>query len=44
VAETLEGWVDDQIDQVEGVLAADAAARRRAYGILSRRLDEWGAR
>ena len=44
VAETLEGWVDDQIDQVEGVLAADAEARRRAYGILTRRLSERGAR
>jgi 1-deoxy-D-xylulose-5-phosphate reductoisomerase len=44
VAETLEGWVDDQIDQVEGVLAADAEARRRAYRILTRRLDVRGAR
>jgi 1-deoxy-D-xylulose-5-phosphate reductoisomerase len=44
VAETLEGWVDDQIEQVEGVLAADAAARRRAYEILTRRLGERGAR
>jgi 1-deoxy-D-xylulose-5-phosphate reductoisomerase len=44
VAETLEGWVDDPIDQVEAVLAADAAARRRAYEILTRRPDERGAR
>jgi 1-deoxy-D-xylulose-5-phosphate reductoisomerase len=44
VAETLEGWVDDQIDQVEGVLAADAAARRRAYLILTRRLGGRAAR
>ncbi len=38
VAETLEGWTDDQVDQVEGVLAADAAARARAGEILARRL------
>jgi 1-deoxy-D-xylulose-5-phosphate reductoisomerase len=44
VAETLEGWVDEPIDEVEGVLAADAAARRRAYAILTRRLAEKGAR
>jgi 1-deoxy-D-xylulose-5-phosphate reductoisomerase len=44
VTETLDGWVDDPIDQVEGVLAADAEARRRAYGILRRRRVEGGTR
>jgi 1-deoxy-D-xylulose-5-phosphate reductoisomerase len=39
VAETLEGWRDEQIDQVEAVLAADAAARARARGVVSRRLS-----
>jgi 1-deoxy-D-xylulose-5-phosphate reductoisomerase len=38
VAETLEGWRDEQIDQVEAVLAADAAARERAQAIVARRL------
>ena len=38
VEETLEGWVDDHVDQVEGVLAADAEARRRASEIVARRL------
>jgi len=38
VAETLDGWVDDHVDQVEGVLAADAEARRRATEIVARRL------
>jgi 1-deoxy-D-xylulose-5-phosphate reductoisomerase len=44
VSETLEGWVDEHVDQVEGVLAADAEARTRAYAILTRRLGEKGAR
>jgi 1-deoxy-D-xylulose-5-phosphate reductoisomerase len=30
VAETMEGWADDQVDEVGAVLAADAAARARA--------------
>jgi 1-deoxy-D-xylulose-5-phosphate reductoisomerase len=38
VAETLEGWQDEEIDQVEAVLAADAAARARARTIVGRRL------
>jgi 1-deoxy-D-xylulose-5-phosphate reductoisomerase len=38
VAETLGDWVDDQVDQVEGVLAADAEARSRAGEILARRV------
>ncbi len=44
VAETLEGWVDDHVDQVEGVLAADAEARARARGIVARRPSGGGAR
>jgi 1-deoxy-D-xylulose-5-phosphate reductoisomerase len=40
VEETLEGWVDDHVDQVEGVLAADAEARRRARAIVTRRLAD----
>jgi hypothetical protein len=39
VEETLEAWVDDHVDQVEGVLAADAEARRRATEIVGRRLS-----
>jgi 1-deoxy-D-xylulose-5-phosphate reductoisomerase len=37
VEETLDAWVDDHVDQVEGVLAADAEARRRAAEIVARR-------
>jgi 1-deoxy-D-xylulose-5-phosphate reductoisomerase len=37
VAETLEGWTDEPLDQVESVLAADAAARTRTRAVLSRR-------
>jgi 1-deoxy-D-xylulose-5-phosphate reductoisomerase len=39
VQETLDAWVDDHVDQVEGVLAADAEARRRATEIVARRLS-----
>jgi len=39
VEETLEAWEDDHVDQVEGVLAADAEARRRAQEIVTRRLS-----
>jgi 1-deoxy-D-xylulose-5-phosphate reductoisomerase len=38
VAETLDAWTDDQVDEVEAVLAADAEARVRAREILGRRL------
>ena len=38
VAETLEGWQDEHIDQVDAVLAADGAARARARAIVARRL------
>jgi 1-deoxy-D-xylulose-5-phosphate reductoisomerase len=44
VAETLEGWVDEEVDQVEGVLAADAAARARARAIVARRPVNGGGR
>jgi 1-deoxy-D-xylulose-5-phosphate reductoisomerase len=40
VAETLDAWEDDHVDQVEGVLAADAEARRRAREALARRLAD----
>jgi 1-deoxy-D-xylulose-5-phosphate reductoisomerase len=38
VAETMEGWVDDPVDEVDAVLEADAAARARARLALDRRL------
>ena len=38
VAETMAAWVDDQVDEVEAVLAADAEARVRARLALDRRL------
>ncbi len=44
VAETMAGWVDDPVDQVEAVLAADAAARARARLALDRRQALGGAR
>ncbi len=44
VAETMEGWVDDHVDQVEGILVADAEARARARDALARRLAEGGGR
>ena len=44
VAETLDGWVDEEVDQVEGVLAADAAARTRARAIVARRPVDRGGR
>ena len=44
VAETLAGWVDDPVDQVEAVLAADAEARARARLALDRRLALGGGR
>ena len=37
VAETLEKWPDEQVDQVEAVLAADAEARARAREAVDRR-------
>ena len=44
VAETMDGWADDHVDQVEGVLAADAEARRRARAVVARRLSDGGGR
>jgi 1-deoxy-D-xylulose-5-phosphate reductoisomerase len=44
VAETMEGWVDDQVDEVDAVLAADAAARARARLSLDRRLALGGGK
>ncbi len=44
VAETMAGWVDDPVDQVEAVLAADAEARARARLALDRRLAQGGDR
>ncbi len=44
VAETMADWVDDPVDQVEAVLAADAAARDRARLALDRRLALGGDR
>src|SRR6202167_5263413 len=38
VAETMAAWVDDQVDEVDAVLAADAEARVRARLALDRRL------
>jgi 1-deoxy-D-xylulose-5-phosphate reductoisomerase len=44
VAETMDGWADDHVHQVEGVLAADAEARARARAIVARRLPAGGGR
>ena len=44
VAETMAGWVDDQVDEVDAVLAADADARARARLALDRRLALGGGR
>jgi len=44
VAETLEGWDDQEVDQVEGILAADAAARARARAVIARRPVSGGGR
>ena len=44
VAETLDAWTDDQVDEVEAVLAADAEARVRAQEILGRRLADGAGR
>ncbi|MGP0030768.1 MAG: 1-deoxy-D-xylulose-5-phosphate reductoisomerase [Acidimicrobiales bacterium] len=38
VAETLDDWRDEPMDQVESVLAADAEARARARAVLARRI------
>jgi 1-deoxy-D-xylulose-5-phosphate reductoisomerase len=38
VAETLDGWRDEPMDQVESVLAADEEARARARAVVARRI------
>jgi 1-deoxy-D-xylulose-5-phosphate reductoisomerase len=44
VAATLDAWTDEQVDEVEAVLAADEEARVRAHEILRRRLGAGGGR
>jgi 1-deoxy-D-xylulose-5-phosphate reductoisomerase len=44
VAETMQGWVDDPVDEIDAVLAADATARARARLALDRRLALGGGR
>src|SRR3984957_12019186 len=44
VAETMQSWVDDPVDEVDAVLAADAAARARARLALDRRLALGGGK
>jgi 1-deoxy-D-xylulose-5-phosphate reductoisomerase len=44
VAETMQSWVDDPVDEVDAVLAADATARARARLALDRRLALGGGR
>ena len=43
VAETLEAWRDEPVDQVESVLAADEEARARARAVVARRTGEGGS-
>jgi 1-deoxy-D-xylulose-5-phosphate reductoisomerase len=43
VAETLEAWRDEPIDQVASVLAADEEARARARAVVARRTAEGGS-
>jgi 1-deoxy-D-xylulose-5-phosphate reductoisomerase len=43
VAETLDGWRDEPVDQVESVLAADEEARVRARAVVTRRTGEGGS-
>jgi 1-deoxy-D-xylulose-5-phosphate reductoisomerase len=43
VAETLDGWRDEPVDQVESVLAADEEARARARAVVARRTGEGGS-
>jgi 1-deoxy-D-xylulose-5-phosphate reductoisomerase len=44
VAETMAEWTDDQVDEVDAVLAADAEARARARLALDRRRALGGGR
>jgi 1-deoxy-D-xylulose-5-phosphate reductoisomerase len=43
VAETLDAWRDEPVDQVESVLAADEEARARARAVVARRTGEGGS-
>ncbi len=43
VSETLDGWRDEPVDQVESVLAADEEARARARAVVARRTGEGGS-
>jgi 1-deoxy-D-xylulose-5-phosphate reductoisomerase len=43
VAETLDDWRDEPVDQVESVLAADEEARARARAVVARRTGEGGS-
>ena len=43
VAETLDAWRDEPVDQVESVLAADEEARARARTVVARRTGEGGS-
>jgi 1-deoxy-D-xylulose-5-phosphate reductoisomerase len=43
VEETLEGWRDEPVDQVESVLEADKEARARARAVVARRIGEGGS-
>jgi 1-deoxy-D-xylulose-5-phosphate reductoisomerase len=43
VAETLDGWRDEPVDQVESILAADEEARARARAVVARRTGEGGS-
>jgi 1-deoxy-D-xylulose-5-phosphate reductoisomerase len=44
VSETMDGWADDPVDEIDAVLAADAEARARARLALDRRLAPGGGR
>jgi 1-deoxy-D-xylulose-5-phosphate reductoisomerase len=43
VAETLDAWRDEPVDQVESILAADEEARARAQAVVARRTGEGGS-
>jgi 1-deoxy-D-xylulose-5-phosphate reductoisomerase len=43
VAETLESWRDEPVDQVESILAADEEARARARAVVARHTGEGGS-
>jgi 1-deoxy-D-xylulose-5-phosphate reductoisomerase len=43
VEETLEGWRDEPVEQVESVLEADEEARVRARAVVGRRIGEGGS-